>query len=111
MIGLGLDRLDLGAVLDVEIGDELAQARLGLARQPRQLRQSEHRQVDEPFDLDPQPLAHERVLGEDFAQLGGLAAVAAVQRRQCGQGEQFEGHGGSADTGRGAASRSQAQRV
>ena len=99
VVGLGLDRLDLGAVLDVEIGDELAQARLGLARQPWQLGQAEHRQVDEPFDLDPQPLAHERVFGEDFAQLGSLAAVAAVQRRKCGQGEQFEGHGGSADTG------------
>ena len=76
-----------------------------------QLGQAEHRQVDEPLDLDPQPLAHEREFGEDFAQLSGLAAVAAVQRRKCGQGEQFEGHGGSADAGRGAAARSQAQRV
>ena len=111
VIGHGLDRLDLGAVLDAKSVTELAQARLGLARQPWQLGQAEHRQVDEPLDLDPQPLAHERVFGEDFAQLGGLAAVAAVQRRKCSQGEQFEGHGGSADTGRGAATRSQAQRV
>jgi glutathione S-transferase len=99
VVGLGFDRLDLGAVLDVEIGDQLAQARLGLARQPWQLGQAEHRQVDKPLDLNPQPLAHERVFGEDFAQLGSLTAVAAVQRRKCSQGEQFEGHGGSADTG------------
>jgi len=32
VIGFGFDRLDLGAVLDAEVGDQLAQPSLGIAR-------------------------------------------------------------------------------
>ena len=96
VIGLGLDRLDLGAVVDFEVDDQLPQPCLSLAWQARQLRQAEHRQVDEPLDLDAQPLAHEGKLGKHLPQLGRLSTIAAVERREGGQGKQFERHDGSA---------------
>jgi hypothetical protein len=85
VVGLGLDGLDLGARFDVELGHQPAQPRLGVARQARQFCQTQHRQVDQPLDFHAQPFAHEGVLGEHLAQLGSLAAVAAIQRRNCGQ--------------------------
>ena len=95
VIRLGLDRLDLGAVLDAEVTDQLSQAGFGVARQARQLGQAEHREVEQPLDFNAQALAHEGKFGEHFPELGRLPAIAAVQRRQGGEGKELERHGKS----------------
>ena len=84
VIGLSFDRLDLDAVLEAEVGDELVQSGYRTVAPTAEARQAERRQPGQPLDLDPQPLAHEGELGKNVAQLGCLPAVAAVQRRDSG---------------------------
>ena len=84
MIGLCFDRLDLNAVLEAEVGDELAQRGYRTVGQRRKSGQTQRRQSRQPGDLDPQPLAHEGKFRKNVPQLGCLPAVAAVQRRNSG---------------------------
>jgi hypothetical protein len=67
VIGLGLDRLDLGTVGRCEGPNQGAQALDRRRRNGREVRQTGRRERREPLDLDAQALAHEGELGKNFA--------------------------------------------
>ena len=81
-----LDRLDLGGLADVKIGDDRLEQRTRRHVELGQLRH--HRLVGEseqPLDLDKHTLFNETELREMDAESGRLVGVASVNRRDVGE--------------------------
>lgn len=88
-----LDFLDARGVVRGEALDELQQELLGGFREARHFGEAGARQRDQPVHLDGDAVAHEGGFGEPVAQRLGLAGVAAVERRERGEGEKGIGTG------------------
>ena len=87
-------RLDLLALADIEIIDQLLQERVGKFGKRRDLGDlGLGGQRLQPADLHDQPVADQPVLAAEFAQPLGLVGVAAIDRRNRGQRGQLHGHG------------------
>ena len=85
--------LDGFAVGEREIVGETAQESFAVVTQVRELVKAGFREADEPFDFDANAGVHEGAFGENVAKHIGLAGIAAVNRRERGQGIEF--HGGN----------------
>lgn len=89
VVGRLLDGLDGFAVSQAEVVGEAAQERLSMVGKVRQFGESGFGKSDEPFNFDANSGVHECALGEDSAELVGLAGVASIDWGKSGERIEF----------------------
>ncbi len=85
VIGDGLDFLDTGRIVGIEIGRQFVQALTGSSGKGADFGQTRFRQRLQPGDFDLDAVVHEAGFRQQRAQGVGFGSITAIQRREGGQ--------------------------